>query len=357
MDEGIESRAGRIVELEAEQDVTSVRPSPAEDAGCDVATLEDPVRTRPPAHLLSAAMATTQTKRIVFYDFRAYGRKKRNQDAPEIALGPAFTAIKALPALSPTLNTQSRYVPTSNGQLLMEIFRNSKKQVRGGFAIKKSQDLPRLEKAGAWSDLTLEAEQGLAFIRHFIYWKDSALLGIEVNGNGPGLGALETYLLAQAGKALGFIRCEATAYLATDRFDMLLASDRISSASIGVKRDDISAISTIDTGLHDSLKSAAKSTNAQELRIEFLLGDRRADASLSLPFLKKLKSFVASPSTRTKLTQLKARARDMDLESMETVDLLEEKFVAREEVVISRNGVVDRTSMLDAIDTASNDLL
>jgi hypothetical protein len=193
----------------------------------------------------------------------------------------------------------------------MEIFRDSKTQVRGGFAIKKNDDLPRLEKSGAWTDLTLEAEQGLAFIRHFIFWKDASVLGIEVNRSGPGLTAFESYLLAQAGRALGFIRCEATPYLATDRFDMLLASDRISSASIGVKRDDIAAISKIDTGLHDSLKNAAKSTNAQELRIEFRLGDRRADATPELPFLTKLRGFVATPATRAKLTHLKARARDM----------------------------------------------
>jgi hypothetical protein len=301
-------------------------------------------------------MPSTQTKRIFFYDFRAYGKKRRGHEAPEVALGPAFTAIAALPAIKPAGNSPSRYVPVDQGQLLMEIFRDDGEQVRGGFALKKSNDLPRLEKGGAWSDLTLEAEQGLAFIRHFIYWKNTAMLGIEVNRSGPGLGALESYLLKQAGRALGFIRCEATAYLATDRFDVLLASDRVSSASIGVKRDDIAAVSEIDTGLYDSLRNAAKSTNAQELRLEFLLGDRRESASLQLPFLNTLKGFVADPTKRKKLTQLRARARDMELESMEVIDLLEDKFVGREEVVVSRNGVVDRQSMLDAIDSAANDL-
>lgn len=301
-------------------------------------------------------MPSGQTKKIMFYDLRAYGKKPRGKEAPEIQLAPAFTAIKVLPAIPPQPSKPSRYVQVDRGQLLMEIFEDGAEQVRGGFAIKSNRDLPRLEKKGAWSDLTLEAEQGLAFIRHFIYWKSRSLLGIEVNRSGPGLGALEAYLVTQAGKALNIARCEATVYLASDRFDVLFASDRITSASIGVKRDDIAALSEWSTDLTDGLSKAAKASNAQELRIEFHLGDRRPDATLQLPRLRELQRFVADPRKRKVLTELKARARDMDLESMQVLDLLEDKFVAREEVVVSHNGVVDRDSMLHAIHSAARDL-
>jgi hypothetical protein len=292
----------------------------------------------------------------MFYDLRAYGKKPRGKDAPEINLAPAFTAIRSLPAITPGPTTPSRYLQIERGQLLMEIFEDGSEQIRGGFAIKTNQDLPRLEKSGAWSDLTLEAEQGLAFIRHFIYWKSRALLGIEVKAGGPGLGALETYLVAQAGKALGFTKCEATVYLATDRFDVLLASDRITSASIGIMRDDIEALNEWNTDVASGLRQAARASNAHELRIEFLLGDRRPDASLTLPRLRELQRIIGDPQKRKKLTELKARARDMDLEAMEVLDLLEDKFVAREQVVVSNNGVVDRDSMLHAIHTAASDL-
>lgn len=301
-------------------------------------------------------MPSSQTKKIMFYDLRAYAKKPRGKDADEISLAPAFTAIKSLPAIKPNPGTQSRYVPADRGQLLMEIFEDRGEQVRGGFAIKTSQDLPRLEKAGTWTNLTLEAEQGLAFIRHFIYWKSSALLGIEVNRSGPGLGALETYLVTQAGKALGFTKCEATVYLSSDRFDVLMASDRITSASVGVMRDDIEALNEWSTDVTSGLTQAAKATNAQELRIEFHLGDRHPNASLTLPRLNRLRQIVSDPQKRKKLTELRVRARDMELETMDTLDLLEDKFVAREQVVVSNNGVVDQDSMLHAIHTAASDI-
>jgi hypothetical protein len=231
-------------------------------------------------------------------------------------------------------------------------------QVRGAFAIKRTRGLPRLEAGGTWTNRRLSAGQGLAEIRHFIYWKQEQVVGIEVNGRGPGMGAFSDYLCDKAGgKPTSVGAAEFAIYLADDQFDVLAASKKISTATIGVRRGSISAISALDQNIHDSLAALAKSSNAQELRVDLVLGDRRRGSSLSLPFMSKLKGFVASPTARDALTELKARAKDPELGEMRTIDLLEDRFVGHEQVVISNDGVVDQKSMLDAIDTALADVI
>ncbi|MBF6619134.1 MAG: hypothetical protein ITG02_02770 [Patulibacter sp.] len=297
-------------------------------------------------------MATkTDNKRVLFYDVETFDNGSQNQQSVDIV--PFFQAVAALPAVALSKKKPTRYLEWKDNELLMEVFSSSADQIKGGFAIKRLSGLPRLESAGNWSDVVLQAGQGLAEIRHFIYWPKHKVIGIEVNGNGPGMGALAAYIKGKAPKgAIGLV--EFSIYLAADQFDVLQASTRVSSATIGVRRDSLDEISKLDQDLHDGLESLAKSSNAHELRVELKLGTRKKGASLDVGFAGKLKAFIGNAKQRESLTTLKAYASDEGLGEMRTIDLLEDRFVGREAVVVNNDGVVDRASMLKAIETASS---
>lgn len=298
----------------------------------------------------------SDTKRILFYDVDLFDASAPAKRQP-VKAKPAFEMIKKLPAIELSAKKPSRYMAWGGDELLMEIFSIKAGQVRGAFAIKRRTGLPRLERAGKWSNLRLQAGQGLAYIRHFVYWTDRGLLGVEVNSRGPGIGALSDYLKEKAGASPANVgHAEFTIYLASDQFDRLNASSRVSTATIGVRRDSLSAVSELDQNVHDSLDALAKSGNARELRVEMVLGDRRKGATLHLPFLTKLKKFTQDSHKREALTMLKAYAKDPELGEMRTIDLLEDRFVGSEQVVVSNDGVVDQDSMLDAIDSASDSI-
>jgi hypothetical protein len=76
----------------------------------------------------------------------------------------------------------------------MEITQVEDAAIRGRFGVKRRQGLPRIEDAGVYTDLQLAATAGLAEVRHFVVYPKLGRLGIEVNGNAPGISRWAGYL-------------------------------------------------------------------------------------------------------------------------------------------------------------------
>ena len=298
---------------------------------------------------------TSIQRKILFYTVEGKGPASKAAK-PSVDIAAVLSHIAGLPA-SASSNSQDRYMPWAGGdELLLEVTRTTPKRVMGVFAQKQYVGIGRIENRGKYRDLVLAAGEGLAQLRHFVYWPKQGLLGIEVNGRGPGMTALEKYLVDKCQKSNGLNEVKFTVLLAPDAFDALQRADRISSATIGVRRENISAVSAFSSDIAEAFNAANEATNAKELRIEFKLGDRRQDASLELGFLDQAKKAVGNPLTRKALTSLQAVVKDPDWGTTRTIDLLEDRLVTVAHDVKTVNGVVVADSIHKAITKAEKNI-
>lgn len=292
---------------------------------------------------------TSIQRKILFYTVEGKGSAGDGTKA-NVDLAAALAHIATLPADAPDAGAPSRYLTWAAGdELLLEVVKTTPKRISGVFAQKQYAGIGRIERRGKYRDLVLAAGEGLAHLRHFVFWPDRGLLGIEINGRGPGMTALQKYLIDKCKESQDLHEVDFVVLLAPDAFDALQRAERISSATIGVRRENISAVSKISGHAEKAFKAANEATNANELRIEFKLGDRRQDASLELGFLDKARKALSDPLTRKSLTSLQATVKDPDWGTTRTIDLLEERFVAVAHDVKTVNGVVDADAMFKAI--------
>lgn len=299
---------------------------------------------------------TSIQRKILFYIVEGKGTENKGKK-PRIDIADALAHVAGLPATAPSSSAASRYMSWSGGdELLLEVLKIGTTRTTGVFAQKQYAGIGRIERSGQYRDLVLAAGEGLAHLRHFVFWPDRQLLGIEINGRGPGITAFEKYLIDKCAKSVRLREIAFTVLLAPDPFDQLQRAARISSATIGVRRADVSAVSAFSSDVHKAFQAATETTNAKELRIEFKLGDRRQDASLELDFLDRAKKVLANPATRDALTKLQATVKDPEWGTSRTIDLLEERFVALAHEVKTVNGVVDAKSMHAAIVRAGKDI-
>lgn len=300
---------------------------------------------------------STLEKRIHFFDISFFGERSDGTEY-EISVESVFAHIGQLPIAAPSDDETSRYWPLpGNGEdsLLMEVSKHAKFGTIGIFAVKRRSGIPRIERGGAYRNVNLGKEDGLAEIRHFVCWPKLRIIGFEINGRGPTMSRLESYILAKAG-SVGVKAVRIQIRLASDQFDLLDNTRRISSASVEVARDRLSEVSKLDTDLQTGLSSLANSTNAKTVRFEWKLGDRSPESSLELKWLPKIRGFLNSPNHRGTIEKMKVNAFDSGLGKMRTLDLLENEFVGYRSVVQLRSGVVDQEAMLKAIVAVRKDL-
>jgi hypothetical protein len=266
-----------------------------------------------------------------------------------------FAHLGALPAADFADGVASRYLPHDDDELFVEMLHTSAQELAGVFSVKRSRGIPRVERRGAYRPIGLTAGEGLAEARHFIFFPETGVLGIEINGRGPSISAFRDYLIAK-GEDVGLFDVRLAFRLSSDQYDKLALTTRISSASISVYRDRLDEVSSLDPALHRGLASIKNSTNALEISVEYKLGDRRRDASLELPWKDDLPAFLQHPARREALHRLRINLRDEEAGRMREIDFLEDRFVGHVEVVRLDEGSVDSDSMFDGIRRSARQL-
>jgi hypothetical protein len=232
----------------------------------------------------------------------------------------------------------------------------SPEKVRGRFGSKRRRGLPPVEDGGSYTDLTLAATAGLAELRHFIYYKHSKRLGIEVNGTAPTISRYAAYLMDKCASEVALVRPEII--LAGTAAELLARVTRIAGASITVHLADADVLSEIDPHLAAGVKELNKvDGSAREVTVAFELGSRKQDETLDLGLKAKLQKFLGKKENREAVERLTVRGYDTGMGYTRDVDLLEDKFVGvRKVVTLSDGQVVDSESAFAAIEDVATTL-
>jgi hypothetical protein len=259
--------------------------------------------------------------------------------------------------LRPRTEEPSRYMTLGNdNQLIMEVVEIANGVIRGRFGVKRRRGLPRVEDAGVYSDLQLAATAGLAEIRHFVVYPRKKLLGIEVNGNAPGISRWAQYLQYKV-PDLDWVSTEII--LAGTAAETLKRVGRIAGATLTVYAESSETLGDLDGGLKSGLRSLKKSAdNARKITVAFELGTRKRDESLELRFRKKLPGFLQKAESRQALSDLTIRAYDEAASRTRDIDLLEDRFVGFRKVAAldSAGRVIDSDSIFAQIDDVAKGL-
>jgi len=297
-------------------------------------------------------MAQTEV-RIQF--FKATIFEERDGLLAEIETPAVFQYVQDV--LKPQAEDPSRYMTLGNdNQLIMEIVQLKPSSIRGRFGVKRRTGLPRVEDAGVYSDLQLAATAGLAEIRHFIVYPKRHLLGIEINGNAPGISRWGQYLQF---KVPNVDWVETNMILAGTATETLQRLGRIAGASLTVYSESSDVLGDLDPHLKTGLRQLKKSAdNAREITVSFELGTRKRDESLELDWKAKLGTFLGKPEARQALRYVTLRAYDEQAARTRDVDLLEDRFVGFRKVAAldSTGRVLDSDSVFAQIDDLAKHL-
>jgi hypothetical protein len=290
---------------------------------------------------------TTLKRRIHFFNVEFLGEDQQGNEIP-VDAPRVFRHLSRLPAVAYAPGTPSRYLPYEDDEMFIQVERDTQAKVEGLFSLKRSQGIPRIERLGSYRGLGLQRGEGLAEARHFVYFRRTGILGIEINGRGPSISAIRDFIVAKC-EDVGVTNVRLAFRLSSDQFDVLDRTTRISSATVSVFRDRIDEISALDANLHDGFKAIERSVKALEIGVELRLGDRRRDATLEIPWRDRLGAFLQDPERREAVSKLKMKIRDEDAGRMREIDFLEDRFVGYEEVVALDDRVIDSASMYAAI--------
>lgn len=187
------------------------------------------------------------------------------------------------------------------------------------FCLIRRQDLPRLERAGAVSDLDIDEASGLMEVSHVLFFPDN-IVGVEYNHFGARPWRLADYFVAKAGDAF-----------AEMRLDRLLRQD------IGTKLDNLKDVRLIELRVKPSYSSTIR-------RIDESLADA-LDANAKVFAAPDTVDVVLRPSQagqRGALAQIKST-----LSRLAQRDDLEDN--AERAIVKGKDGESDRVRQLDIL--------
>lgn len=293
----------------------------------------------------------TTNRRIHFFDIGFY----TGLDDQQQPVADPRQVFREIGALHPRAADPNRYLEIQDGEhIYMEVedFAAGADAIRGVFASKRLRRIPRKERRGQYSNIALQSEEGVAEARHWIFFPNEHLLGMEVNGRGPHTSRFDYYIRQ---KLDWVTNVPLEMRVAGDVIDTLAKVTRIAGASLGIRRDNIEVLRDLDDDTYRAVKQLAETTNGLEVRVSFELGTRRRDASLDLPWRERLPEFLGGADRREMIEQLKIRGFDIEAGHTRDIDLLADRFIGERAVAVvddSSNAVVAE-SMWQAIDEVS----
>lgn len=274
--------------------------------------------------------ATTVTRRINFYSVDVMRLDARGTlvGAEPAQVLTAFRNVHNLIESDP----ESRYLPMQDGNELFMIVDQTKPVVKGKFAVKRRSMLPPVEQDGEFRPLELDTEEGLAEARHFVYFPDDAIFGLEFNFYAPRVSSLEKYIVQKCAGAADLIRFSPVT--TPEALDALKADARVTALELTVYRGRSAFLDELSSDLATAFRSLEKADpQTTKFKIELSVDGRKSEARIGR-LAKQLGSFLTTSDSRDVFNGAKARVYQERLGQTTLVDLLETDLVATEAVTV-----------------------
>jgi hypothetical protein len=295
-----------------------------------------------------ASLAKTVVRKIYFFRIDAVDEK-----GSSIAFDPTrvLEHIKSLP-----WTTRERYLEDNEGRVTCcwvdEIGPPHKLRI-GDI---RTSDLPQVEDTGELSPLGIPDDSGLAEQVHVIFFKDG-IVGAEFNFFGPRISRLSNYLPQKAESV-----CPKMIYfrplLRQDILDQLDRFKDIRLFNLKINSSYTSIIKKANEDLGSAFEAAAKIGGNQELEI-ILKPTRRTKGKLSKNLLTVAKQLFSRQDLRNGASRFIVTGYDGSTGRTEQLDLLNDKLIAKKEIVLlleGRTWALDSNSAYAAIQASYDEL-
>lgn len=258
----------------------------------------------------------------------------------------ALNSINRMP-FSTQQNLNSRYYINTDGNMLYtNIININEFHIEGQFVLSRKRNFPDIETDGNLSPLVerIPANSGLAEISHFIYFKNSNIIGYESNFYAPRATALCYYVPIKSDM---ITTMNLTQKLNMDADRKLDETDEISFFDIAIGRNHLNLVRNMDENLYFALESAARMSDDAEVLEVVLRRRKRSRGKFSWLNLNKenIKTVLRDPDSRVALERLIIRSETLG----KTIDLLQDKMVA-EETLITTDDIQNRVLSDSAFD-------
>lgn len=254
----------------------------------------------------------------------------------------ALLEIHGLPADYTTV--PNRYMALRDGNdMYVKVDHYDAYIVRGEFALKRRANLAPIEMAGALSPLQLAKYEGLAEIRHFVYWRNTSVLGIEYNHYAPGIRRFVDYLATQGGDHLAHL--EAEMVLGGDAMEQLNALTQTTTVRVRMPASAVQAIPTTAPQLRKSFRTLRQqSPSSSVLTVEVQLDGRRAKKTRESlgGLMADVKTLLADAGLREQVDVAEVKGYETVDGNIQQVDALADRLQTR--VPIELEDGTDQTS-------------
>jgi hypothetical protein len=225
-------------------------------------------------------------------------------------------------------------------------------QPRLSFGVSRRTALPQLEGLGLIRDLEADEHEGVLETSHVVFFPDG-IVGMEVNGYGPGIGALSRFFEAKC-PALN----PAVFYLLVDpEAERKLDSMReLRSVSFKLLRSDRALADQADESVRGMFQAAMEELTPKSFHFVLIADDEHL---FSERFVNGIKRLAGSRDVRERAEQFKVKGIDDESGRSIEVDLLSDQVMTTKKVVRQRRQgrAVDPDSMFEQINEAYDELL
>ncbi len=287
--------------------------------------------------MVSTGTPGTLERKIFFY--RAdVGRDDRGYPLPFDPL-PALTTIESLPFSD---DDRGRYEFDADGNALSVRTHGTTPNVKLLFGRVRRNGLPQLEQAGNITDLVLATDEGLIEETHVAFFPNN-IVGAVYNHFGPRVSRLGSFLHERSHEAVPLatysqlLRADAAAQL--DRLgDLRVLDFAIASSHLDVVRQ-------ADGSLADAFEANARLMESPKELSLILKSERAAAGGFLNRMGGSLRALLNGSNIREGTERLKAHGYLKDTDRVDTIDLLNDQFIASKAIVRMNT----RSRALDAV--------
>ena len=300
--------------------------------------------------MVSTGTPETLERKIFFYRVDV-GRDDGGRLLPFDPL-PALTAIESLPFSD---DDRGRYEFDADGNALSVRTQGTTSNAKLLFGRVRRNGLPQLEQAGSITDLVLATDEGLIEETHVAFFPKN-IVGAVYNHFGPRVSRLGSFLHQRSREAVPratysqLLRADAAAQL--DRLgDLRVLDFAITSSYLDVVRQ-------ADGSLADAFEASARLLESPK-ELSLVLKSERAGAG---GFLNRmggsLRALLNGGNVREGAERLKAHGYLKDTDRVDTIDLLNDQFIASKAIVRmnTRSRALDAVAAFRAIEETYQEL-
>ncbi|EHM02913.1 hypothetical protein HMPREF9946_00657 [Acetobacteraceae bacterium AT-5844] len=216
--------------------------------------------------------------------------------------------------------------------------------------------LPQLERAGAVSDLDLDADAGLLEPVHVVFFPNN-IVGADFNFYGPRLSRLGFYLRVKSENAVRQVNF--IPLLRHDISEQLEHLTEVRLLDFKIKSSYISAVEQADQALGEAFRANARVLDGAADEVQVILRPKKeARIGALRRLIRPLEELVRGPDLREHAERFHVKGTSDLTGRVEIIDLLRDHLISRKQVlrIGERSRAVHTSAAFEAIHEAYGEL-